>query len=862
MITFDLLREKLIRGSTDENGYQTIFEVISKIVQEGHSVLTEVITFRSHQEISDQQDVESLTNDSAAMIIRQFNDLSESDLVEGWQDANLVKAVMESNEASVIHHDTTDEVSIANGGQSDDVVEMVVETDEAVVMRHGTTSEKDLNEGEQEDAVIFKDSDRTEHTGVDDDTQTTTISFESFRKTLIQKITVEDEDEAPFETLSKISREGSSISTEIPLLKSRKKLIEKAFLLEEVKINEKLKYFQSVIICLNTLVERDLVHDWQNDHAVRILTGIDGLSDVEIGDVPLPEVPVLLTDILLPPINKEAGFSEKKLSKFNQAMINAQNKMGEEEFGLAYEFSETAFNIAGNLPQVYEFLLLSFLKKEKAEQIIGTALNGDDKLFLRLNMLSHKLKNLSIKKGNEKYRTPTYQNSLHETARSLLAELKRRYLAIRFDYFFSVQENQAARQKVRGVFDFAKKIYDIYPSILFVNILQVELSGVGKLDWMRTDADFKLVNKSSFDAVLYWEYLETVKKDAAKSKKKVWVRKPSDTLYFTLLKKYDSIKRGRDTDFAAMINKRKTIIKVLEAFKVAYKLTGDKRFLEKAIGELSGDGKFNWIILNDIGELDREMYIRKDLNYSPVEELTLLLNGDKNQDTSVHLAELQENIRKDNLEFSESFYDKMLEKKESLHPSNWPGELDDRKQIMRCLRNWRINFVITGDNSYIERCLKELRGEGVFFWFDLTGRDVKSKYSTQRSSPIDDLKKISELQNPEAPNRLEPIIAESVFQEIQWNYDRIQDYEIGRDQTNLPLLIGLLQKARYCHQLYANPNYLRFIFEELNIGRKFRWFDQVYLLDRHVNFTNQACIRLRFNAFTELKNLKQELEII
>lgn len=436
-------------------------------------------------------------------------------------------------------------------------------------------------------------------------------------------------------------------------------------------------------------------------------------------------------DIIIPD-TKELTNAEKQ--QYKRLLIQCQDAIGVQDYASAYQFCDTARKeIEPESAQLYEYLLLTFIKKQSAEKIIREAIKGDKNKFDHVLLYVRRSKKYQHE-SQKKCLSKTLEPNLKKVAEDFALCLRNEYRGIKSDWVLHTEGVTSSddRKMIQSIMDIYEKVYmEIHTVQLFLSEIYFEICGAGKFQWIKLGKNNRLYNVTSFDAL-------KKEKSAQRPLKEIFLqdyKRPdkmpenvfSERVYFSLWSKYMELRakiKGKSRKFGTFNNDseaRQQMIKCFESFKIGYILFQDKRFLEIPLKELSEEGVILWFDLNASGKfinkwqsdnfdaLTEWEYYKREKS-----DIVLLL---KKEDA------LEKKVGRDIAEKTTEEYHKIRYRSHA----NFSILEKERHTIFTCLERLFVAYRATLQPELIHLIMNEVGGNVMLNWFDSTENGFLSK---------------------------------------------------------------------------------------------------------------------------------------
>lgn len=538
-------------------------------------------------------------------------------------------------------------------------------------------------------------------------------------------------------------------------------------------------------------------------------------------------------DIIIPD-TKELTNAEKQLYK--RLLIQCQDAIAVQAYPSAFEFCDTARKeIEPESAQLYEYLLLTFIKKESAEKIICEAIQGDKTKFDYVILYVRRCKKYQHD-SQKKCPSKTLALNLIKVAEDFALCLRNEYRRIKSDWILDTEgvTSSDERKMVKSIMDIFEKVYtEIHEVNLFLSEIYFEICGAGKFQWIKLDKNNKIYNvRMGFDALKKRKSAEKALKDIFLKDYKRTEKTPenvfSERVYFSLWSKYMGLrakikKKSRKFDtFKDENEARQQMIKCLESFKTGYILFQDKRFLEIPFKELSDEGVIHWFDLNASG---------KFINKWQLDSFDALAEWEyyKSEKNDIPLSRQKDDAieKKAGLDIAEKASEEYHKIRERGY-TNFSILEKERHKIFTCLERCFVAYRAILQPELIRLIMNEIGGNVMLTWFDSTQNGFVSK------------KWIRDTDNEVVI--IDPFLIEifswdstQTIEGYNWNilklqiakkfYENLKNrYQSGKTD-NIPLksIFNDLEVLSNCYAWHRQKEYLDFAINVLWVNQLYHW---------------------------------------
>lgn len=547
--------------------------------------------------------------------------------------------------------------------------------------------------------------------------------------------------------------------------------------------------------------------------------------------------------------------SASQQQEFRRNLLLAQDAIGMGNFSRAHAHCEhVRAQIDPQSAQLYELLLISYLKKETPDRIIHDAVYGKG---MKLNHVIVYAGRFSEYQSAGKCPSEAGRYNLVATAQALSDALLRLYSTYQNDYILhtgrygtEVPDNRAA---ISHCVQTAMVIYrTIHPYRGFLELAVNELCNGGKYDYIRqveiVEDEFRFASHEDFGIESEIQELIGMLEDISPDDDDVLMRRQlRENLFFNLKAKRFRLQTQiaeEQRRFIQFTDLRDSVIELVQATLLGYKIFGDKgfsaseSFLRLAIEQLlpglllptaSGTqheavGQLRWFILDELGAVcahpDCARY-RFEVR-EVVEKIV--------RDHAGHSGWLQvaPNIK---MEVYQQFVADADQRYANIREElKWtdirkPNETEARNIVVECLKNWKSAYLAYPERGqeYLQRILQELVGNRLLLWmrFDPFRLTTLPESMGLGYPAVAEFRQLLELPTGIPPAQAQQWLAHNLFSRyIKPEFEKIPKGDEGRRAATVSLLLQALHIYR---DLYEAPEYLDFVFEEFTNEHKFRW---------------------------------------
>ncbi len=540
--------------------------------------------------------------------------------------------------------------------------------------------------------------------------------------------------------------------------------------------------------------------------------------------------------ILLP---KELKPIEKQ--KYKRLMYLYQDAYQAGNYKDAYDYClEIRSEIEPESAQLYEYLLLSYFKKQNEERVVEEAIQGNDRHLKYLFVYSSRYRELQEIADNE-YDIPkssTGNHNLVQIATGLNIALSNEYSKIRYDYLvgdkkYNIYHQLVVKRCLMVATDINRFICS---NVGFAEIIVTELCGGSKFKWIELNDGGELVNVGEFDAITYLRNARKLLEynNLHHSKREDINHQLADNLLFSLKKKLISIDNSN-------IEEKVYRLKLYQLI-IAHKISSvvfpdDNRFCIFPVKELSEKrSQLEWFTLSPLGELSSNFSTKTitDINIMQLlQDLYVRSHGAESWIKYESDLKIEASIRlqhRINLKYN-SIGAAII----SLNMPNheyflWEDKLIVHRTVEDCLINWNACFKVGADKKLADKILNEVVGNGYFFHFNMREDDL-----VLISHSLREYLNLIELVNCSSTTGIDQVRKSSVSNfcdrhlvpQYKWCVEVLRLNLSGRNKDAIiAQAINQLCTLADVHSRWEKSNKIyNFVYEEL-IGESFiMWFD-------------------------------------
>lgn len=562
---------------------------------------------------------------------------------------------------------------------------------------------------------------------------------------------------------------------------------------------------------------------------------------------------------------------EQKL-EFRRLLLLCQDALLVEKYGAAYQYCEQVrTTIDPQSAQLYEYLLVSFIKKEQPSTIVRRLLDGIPSGYNHVKLYSDRFNQYQ---NSNPAQCPS-ETGTHNQAvgvEELASALHHLYATIEHNAICHTgaikgEENTGKQMILKCLEGFVRIYHSLSPTAIFIDILLMELVGGGKFNWIErmstaNEGDISFICNSSFDlkgkADELLNMLEAADNQRVAAKQREMIR---EDLFWTLLNQCERLSEQVQEErrvFNEQTDLRRSVIRIVQACVAGhYLLTrpGDVLEAEKSllrlaiellIPDLFKDGGrydlpenilLDWFTLDFNGQL---ILAETDFAYRDFEALPLLKKIISDHAGTQNWPIIAENIHQvvwlKYTKQTEAIYEKVSA---GLQFTDFRrlDALEARKMLIECHRRRWVCHRAFSDNDMMfpDRMIKELSGDGLLLWFTLTPTGVHN-HPDATFFQFDARTELHQLL-PQAQKWSEERVTAAVVQhlyhkQILPGYAAIRS-GVEADRPKAAFALGAMMMAFKSHSL---PAYLDAAYKEIMEETKFKWIE----IDRYGNLYNYS----------------------
>lgn len=545
------------------------------------------------------------------------------------------------------------------------------------------------------------------------------------------------------------------------------------------------------------------------------------------------------------------ALSFQQQADFRRQLLLAQDAMGVENFGRAYQHSDhVRSHIDPRSAQLYEYLLLAYLQKETPDRIAIDAVD-DDKRQLLNHIILYASRLREYQEAGQ-CPTPTGHYNLRAASEELGEALCRIYDALPNDHLLDTGKRGEEAPDNRGIISRAREMGElifrsVHPYSGFLELLVNELCGGGKFDWIQkvavTNGEFVFLSRERFELETSINELLNLLVAGGQDYARLHHRL-REHLFLNLLAKSRRLRRQMEEErrrYRKFTDPRASVIRLVQACLLGHSIFDEQNvpdeqsFLRLALTHLlpnfllgpqeEAAMLLQWFDLDEQGEIrahtDSTGY---DFDSQAIVEKIVYDHAGRAGWLQV-APNLKESVWLHYIADIERDYEQVRTSRQYTDFRR-PHELDSRRIVIACLRRWVVAFRAFPERSQdmLDRCIREITGDGLLLWLH---HDPDQLVTDPDSAMLGydartELKNILFSSTRFTEESIRQIIVENLFQRRilpQWNA-----LKAGHEEQR-PVAMRLLREVLSGYQLHSDLRYLDFVFSELTEEGKFHWIN-------------------------------------
>ncbi|MFN4253635.1 MAG: hypothetical protein ACK4Q5_01365 [Saprospiraceae bacterium] len=537
---------------------------------------------------------------------------------------------------------------------------------------------------------------------------------------------------------------------------------------------------------------------------------------------------------------------------FRRGLRLAQDCLAVEDFDKALHHCEKVrHTLDPESAQLYEYLLITFVKKETPAKIVEQAIFGDGQSLRYVWLFAGRF--MEYQQAG-KCSSETGEWNVRAIAAELSTELGQIYARFEEDNVLDLgkkipldmvggianqpdstqkkdYENRRAlaRKCVETALDLHRYFYHA-PG--FLDIAANELAGAGKFRWVDgvavRDGNFHIFSSLGVDVETRIGEIKNLLADFDQPERDI---RQADLLRENLLGglrfKFQKLVRQmpdwrtrlRDPELRI----REALVRLVNASILGYEMFNSEEFLALPKHILFEQKELDWFDFDENGQLIEHADCAKlKFPARDVLEKTLQILSKNDLLTTetglerVRLATLAK-YRTDTARLHENLETAVGGKGKELF------ELKNRRGLVECIRRWKILHKITGEMAFLDYAVRELAGAGLFQWLDFAPTQIAPvpAASDIGFDPLAALFELRQLPVSWSEAQIEAAIAGRIFQKVGEDFRQIPP----GDAAQRAALRALLLKTLACQAMSPAPEYLAFLHDEIVGETKLAWLD-------------------------------------
>lgn len=542
---------------------------------------------------------------------------------------------------------------------------------------------------------------------------------------------------------------------------------------------------------------------------------------------------------------------------FRRNLLLAQDAMAVESYARAYSHSEhVRAHIDPQSAQLYEYLLITYVHKEKPERIVEDALRSNGRLLSHVTLYAGKLR-----RYQDEGKCPSATGAYN---RRVAAEILSDGMHIVYDTWPNdhvldtgrrAEVAAPNRDAARNFIEAAQMVYRaIHPMRGGLRILVNELCGGGKFNWVShigfADGEIRFFTKEQFDLesqiAELLELIAEVDKDFP-DKQRQQADLMRENLYFSLLAKRQLLARQVAEERRkrrAFTDLHQSVIHYVYACLLGHRVFGEgmsggkeQSFLRLAVEYLlpnlvispdsdAADLRVRWFDLDEKGEL----IAHADCARYQFDARAVLEKIVEDFAGRAGWMQVQPNLKME--VYHQYIDDTEAEYEEVKTGLSWTDfrrmhDFEARRRMVRILKRWEICYRAYPEKGqrFLNRITDELVGEGLMNWFYLSPFELRAVPESLAFGyeAFEKLRMLRNLPIQRSEASISRSLGAHLFHKIILPaYDR---FKKGDESLRAELINLLWQALALYKNLDHNPDYLDFVWSELTEEHKLAWLD-------------------------------------
>jgi hypothetical protein len=606
-------------------------------------------------------------------------------------------------------------------------------------------------------------------------------------------------------------------------------------------------------------------------------------------DIQIPET------LNLPVTTDDAGSAERvgllsyeQKLEFRRLLLLAQDALAVEKYSLAHAHAEQVrTKIDPQSAQLYEMLLVSFVKNENPNRIMHRLMEGIKSGFNHVKLYSDRFE---LYQNGQPQRCPT-QTGRHNrlvAIEELGAGLEREYQALTphaiLDTGARAGDPAETRKRVLQCLEALFLLYQsLLPTKVLVEPMILEIIGGGKCHWLERmelrDGVWQFVGNADFDIEgKIGELLDLLRRADRRRPPEKQREMLREDLFFRLFAACHSLAEQVSEErrqHHVRTDVRRSVIRVIEACVLGHTLlteAGDVLEVRKSLLRLAVElllpgllaetdvmdipesVNLDWFDLDDLGEL-RNAAVCADYDFDALTVLQKIIHDMAGQTGWLKTyPNVKEEVWKTYVAETDAAYEAV---RTGLQYDNFQrmDDLEARRRVVHCLRRWQVCYRAYPERGFVflEKMLHELAGNELLMWFIINPLAIQNHpdslaygYDAER-----ELASLRTLPDTWTDERVTQTVVGNLYRRYL-----LPEYEAvpRRDESKRGRLAELLGAMLLAFQKHPVPLYLDLVYRELSAETKLKWID-INRRGQWVNFGSA------FDATDVLRQLTAQLPL-
>jgi hypothetical protein len=576
--------------------------------------------------------------------------------------------------------------------------------------------------------------------------------------------------------------------------------------------------------------------------------------------LPMEEIGVPET-LNLPVTTQDTGSAERvgllsyeQKLEFRRLLILAQDAMAVGKFAAAFDFCEQVrTQIDPESAQLYEYLLVAYLKKEGVNTIMRRQMEGIPSGFRFIKLFSDRF---------QQYQSAgicpsgTGQHNCAVAVEEAAAALHEAYSQVEHSAILDTglrwtKAHEHGKIQVRQCLEAVFLLnQSLAPTKVFTEAMLLELVGGGKYNWMARmvvqEGSFVLLGNEDFDLVGKVEELMQLLRIAdlrrSPEKQREMLR---EDLFWHLLNECHLLARQVEEEqriHHERTDLRRSLIRVIEACIAGHllftregdQLEAEKSLLRLAIElllpeltaattryELPSVLYANWFTLDNNGEVQNDLTC-KTLDFDALTVLSAI--------AGLHDAvwpTILQNIKK-------SIWMRYGTATDTLHESVKTGlsftdfrrmnELEARSKLVQCMLQWRACYRAYPEagQDFLQKIMRELVGNELLIWLNINPLAVNN-HPDNATVSFDAVAEIIHIQPLATGWTSERVAERTVYNLYQRVLLPLYNNAVTGNEKDRNTVAHVLGSLLLAFQKHRSSTFLRLVYRELTLEEKFKW---------------------------------------